>query len=1133
MFRVDVYGNVLYWDADPGSPLAWEVDHWFPQARGGKTVPGNLRLVQWQVCQRKGKKLEFLVPWWDLQLGVSVNQFLSVFSSKNSSFRHRAFSFFFLSGENEQLNSSKVVQGHSWPRHFRERKNKVGLAAAAFVQLNNTSEEALLPHKLNNVATKQGYASVGFAGNNGDLWRREWQNLDVELWKDNGAKNQRIVDFTLDKENEGYGTELVLADSKVFLQKEQQWRQLIEKEKKQKLEESMQLEEASQLMKAENVKEKAVLEQLEQNLAKQKKRVEKQRQWLETQSQYRLCLEKMIRDTLHQCVVYKEQARLNQAACNALLARLESQKSACDVAEEELARKVKQRKELEASARQQITKRGRHHGHTDVGCCLKPGTAASVESLYNPNTNRDQAEVKGSLHLRSSWRQEQGRGESRHEPPNNSALEKQRQKLQVRDKYALQASGHLLEEEKYGEDVHEFVGQYHSATDGKRHTLQIRDNAALQASGHRLEEEKYEDDADEDEFVGQYHSATDRQRDPLQVRDNHALEASGHLLEEENYEDDADEHEFVGQYHCVFERQRHTLQVRDKNALQASVHILEEEGREDDAHEEYVGQYLEENDEESKIVVAQCIPEAERKTVEATGELDVVLLGYEYQENEADNANREESVGDNCTTHHSSSRNYSDEEDDDARNGYACDDDAYDESNNGDHIFASEDQLSQHFSRSRTTDDHLQDEQRSKTGEPDEVEEEPSKQQSIAEDPDEKLPLARTDKTKDEEQLDELLQEVLTMQERVNEAMIGAIRDDQDEESIKAVGKINLDKWLQKLLLDSSYGKGQGPTEPISFLHGAGCDSSKHVDCPANECRDSSEKEKKPHRKMDRPELVNASARNDVSFATDNDGLGGRGKESKKPDRRTSPWRWVSPAPKRSASVGIESRARRLSPWRRSSKEDKAEERKMLEDFSRLRVGGEKQQMQRGGDTDASTKAREKSASAKLKSRIKALPQGIRERSISTPPAKVRHASRLALSPTHPSTHDAGNSRTGYLAGQMQHRQRDPVVPDTCRSGDRGGEGSRGGVSRKANLLRKSATFGGGNGDVGNETVASSSGRVAFKMGEEEGDARRKGSLFEDLDPQDGLRASLSLAWKRAVKKFELGRPPQSAHLDV
>lgn len=57
-------------------------------AGGGKTVPSNQRIMQWQVCRKKQNKLEFLMPWWDLQLGVSVNQFLSIFASKNSDFRY-------------------------------------------------------------------------------------------------------------------------------------------------------------------------------------------------------------------------------------------------------------------------------------------------------------------------------------------------------------------------------------------------------------------------------------------------------------------------------------------------------------------------------------------------------------------------------------------------------------------------------------------------------------------------------------------------------------------------------------------------------------------------------------------------------------------------------------------------------------------------------------------------------------------------------------------------------------------------------------------------------------------------------------------------------------------------------------
>ena len=56
---------------------------------GGLTVPSNLRIVQWQARKNKKDKLEFLVPWWDLQVGISVNQFLSIFAASSSDFRYR------------------------------------------------------------------------------------------------------------------------------------------------------------------------------------------------------------------------------------------------------------------------------------------------------------------------------------------------------------------------------------------------------------------------------------------------------------------------------------------------------------------------------------------------------------------------------------------------------------------------------------------------------------------------------------------------------------------------------------------------------------------------------------------------------------------------------------------------------------------------------------------------------------------------------------------------------------------------------------------------------------------------------------------------------------------------------------
>lgn len=61
-------------------------------------------------------------------------------------------------------------------------------------------------------------------------------------------------------------------------------------------------------------------------------------------------------------VIYKEQVRLNQAASNALMARLEAQKAICDAAEKELHRKYRQRDEIELQIRpdwEQARKRSR------------------------------------------------------------------------------------------------------------------------------------------------------------------------------------------------------------------------------------------------------------------------------------------------------------------------------------------------------------------------------------------------------------------------------------------------------------------------------------------------------------------------------------------------------------------------------------------------------------------------------------------------------------------------------------------------------------------------------------------------------------------------------------------------------
>ncbi|KDP37158.1 hypothetical protein JCGZ_06214 [Jatropha curcas] len=318
VIRVDPYGNVLYFHADRSSPLAWDIDHWFPCQRGGLTVPSNLRILQWQVCKRKHNKLEFLVPWWDLQLGISVNQFLSIFASSNSDFRHRAFSFLFSEGENEELNASQTVDSHSFPQHFIESKEQLGLAPAALVVSRKESYEALKSLDYNRQIRPHSPA------------------IAARKVKPGYLKENENPDFVTNP----YQAIVMARDS------------LKQREEAQKMQAEIQkMDDEVNEMRRKNDEEKLAIQDLELELIKRRRRAEKCRRLAEAQSSYRTMLEKMIRDAMHQSVIYKEQVRLNQAASNALMARLEAQKAICDASEKELHKKYKQRDDLETQIR--------------------------------------------------------------------------------------------------------------------------------------------------------------------------------------------------------------------------------------------------------------------------------------------------------------------------------------------------------------------------------------------------------------------------------------------------------------------------------------------------------------------------------------------------------------------------------------------------------------------------------------------------------------------------------------------------------------------------------------------------------------------------------------------------------------
>ncbi|GAB4850118.1 hypothetical protein Ancab_029417 [Ancistrocladus abbreviatus] len=320
VFRVDPYGNVLYYHADSASPLAWDIDHWFPCPRGGLTVPRNLRILQWQVCKRKHNKLEILVPWWDLQLGISINQFLSLFAASNSDFRHRAFSLLFSEGENEELNDSQSVDSHNFPQHFLESKEKVGLAPAAIVLTRNESSGVSSTLRSVDINRQPRPSTAIIAARKSNAVLKENENPDT------------VTD--------PYQAIVLARDS------------LRQREETAKMKAEIQkLDSEVDELKQKTEEEKVTIQDLERVLIKRKRRAEKCRRLAEAQSSYRTMLEKMIRDAMHQSVVYKEQVRLNQAATSALMATLEAQRAMCDSAEKELHKKYKQRDDLEKQIR--------------------------------------------------------------------------------------------------------------------------------------------------------------------------------------------------------------------------------------------------------------------------------------------------------------------------------------------------------------------------------------------------------------------------------------------------------------------------------------------------------------------------------------------------------------------------------------------------------------------------------------------------------------------------------------------------------------------------------------------------------------------------------------------------------------
>ncbi|GER31213.1 hypothetical protein STAS_07196 [Striga asiatica] len=425
VIRVDSYGNVLYYHADAASPLAWDIDHCFPCSRGGLTVPSNLRILQWQVCKRKHDKLEFLIPWWDFQIGISINQFLSIFASSNADFRRRAFSWLFSEGESEELNSSQTVESHVFPQHFLESKGKLGLAAAGLVLSRRESSDAPLKSL--------------------DLNRRPRSTIPIV------AALKKTKHYPDENENAIMAVNLYQA---IALARDS----LKQREETAKMHAEIQkLDNEVCELQQKTEEEKVSIQELELVLMKKRRRAEKCRRLAESQCSYRTMLEKMIRDAMHQSVVYKEQVRLNQAAASALLARLEAQKAICDSAERELHMKYKQRDELEKQIRpewEQARKRSRMNDTT----LIEDDTAAlclmeNKQEMETNDTKKDILYLSEHKELRKFLEEEQSpTGADFVEGPPEEGKEKNNNSFRILqpgkndDKNDNEEKGYIIEE---------------------------------------------------------------------------------------------------------------------------------------------------------------------------------------------------------------------------------------------------------------------------------------------------------------------------------------------------------------------------------------------------------------------------------------------------------------------------------------------------------------------------------------------------------------------------------------------------------------------------------------------------------------------------------------------------------------
>lgn len=229
--------------------------------------------------------------------------------------RNRAFSFLFPGGGSEELNALQTIESHSFPQHFIEMQQQMGLAPAALVPSQGSLHASVLRPLDINRSLKSGSGSslsgkqcTSFLCFSAGLLLVNCSIKTDLFWMISAARRFSVEDdddgqsmaiprfgpFPNSKENDKPETNPYLS----IAMARDSLRQRDEAKKKQA--EINQLDGELNEMKQKNETERVALQDLEQLLIKKRRRVEKCRRLAEAQSSYRALLEKMIRDAMHQ-----------------------------------------------------------------------------------------------------------------------------------------------------------------------------------------------------------------------------------------------------------------------------------------------------------------------------------------------------------------------------------------------------------------------------------------------------------------------------------------------------------------------------------------------------------------------------------------------------------------------------------------------------------------------------------------------------------------------------------------------------------------------------------------------------------------------------------------------------------------